>query len=143
MTLSHYFGLFCYLPLSLLPYLCIRLWANFRFMIIPMIVTGIRTIVSRSKLMMLNDFMMIIKLFVILSKILLYSLMTLISYFEEAAFIAPKQCILTTRFSSVSDMCCSVLRYGSTYSGRRLPRTRNISGASILTLSSTSCRSFS
>ena len=49
--------------------------------------------------------------------------------------------ILTTRFSSVSDSVRSSSRYGFTNCGLRLPRTRNISGASIRTLSSGSCSS--
>lgn len=55
-----------------------------------------------------------------------------------AALIAPRQCILTTRFWSVSAIRCNCFKYGLTNSVLRLPRTRKISGASILTLSSVS-----
>ena len=64
-------------------------------------------------------------------------------YFDIAALIAPKLWILTTLFLSISDICCSCSTKGLTNSGLRLPRTRKISGASILTLSSASYRSFS
>ena len=71
------------------------------------------------------------------------ALVCLIIYFDPVALIAPRQWILTTRFSSVSDICRSCSTYGLTNSGLRLPRTRKISGASIRTLSSASCRSLS
>ena len=45
-----------------------------------------------------------------------------------------------TRLLSVSDIFCNCVIYGLTNSGLRLPRTLKISGASILTLSSVSCR---
>ena len=68
---------------------------------------------------------------------------TIILYFCTVALIAPKQWILTTLLLSVSDILYSSSTNGRTNSGLCLPRTRKISGASILTLSSASYRSFS